>query len=96
MRTEVQLIRVPQLGCASSRSPELPQPEGWEVQCNRREPTLRITAMSVALMVYVLIRAPGNVMLLSLALRITGYCLHTGRSAFTASPIGLTTILYRQ
>jgi sugar phosphate permease len=67
---------------------------GWfsdRILCKRRKPTMWVTALATAAMMFVLINLPDNRPLLSCALFMAGFLLHFGWPAFTAYPMGLTT-----
>lgn len=67
---------------------------GWfsdQVLAKRRKPTMWVTALATAAMMFVLINLPDNRTLLLVALFMAGFLLHVGWPAFTAYPMGLTT-----
>lgn len=67
---------------------------GWfsdKVLAKRRKPTMWVTGIATAIMMFVLIHIPENVTLLFIALLMAGALLHVGWPAFTAYPMGLTT-----
>ena len=57
----------------------------------RRKPTIVITALSSVFMMYALIHAPSDPLLLGGALLVAGLLLNLGYSSFTVYPAGLTT-----
>jgi sugar phosphate permease len=67
---------------------------GWlsdKVLAKRRKPTMWVTGIATAIMMYVLINVPENAVALFIALFLAGGLLHVGWPAFTAYPMGLTT-----
>lgn len=67
---------------------------GWvsdKLLSKRRKPTMWVTGIATAIMMFVLINIPENVTLLFVALFLAGGLLHVGWPAFTAYPMGLTT-----
>jgi sugar phosphate permease len=67
---------------------------GWfsdRVLGKRRKPTMWVTALATAAMMFVLIALPDSLPLLTAALFMSGFLLHIGWPAFTAYPMGLTT-----
>lgn len=67
---------------------------GWfsdKVLAKRRKPTMWVTGIATAIMMFVLINIPENSTLLFIALFLAGGLLHVGWPAFTAYPMGLTT-----
>lgn len=57
----------------------------------RRKPTMMVTAASTCIMMLLLIKAPNDVMAVSLLLFATGLMLNIGYSSFSVYPMGLTT-----
>jgi sugar phosphate permease len=61
-----------------------------KVFLNRRKPTMLITAIAAACMMFVVINIPDNGVLVALSLGLAGFFLNIGWPAFTAYPMGLT------
>jgi sugar phosphate permease len=61
-----------------------------KVFLNRRKPTMLITAIAAAIMMFVVINIPDNGVLVALSLGFAGFFLNIGWPAFTAYPMGLT------
>lgn len=61
-----------------------------KVFLNRRKPTMLITAIAAACMMFVVINIPDNGALVALSLGLAGFFLNIGWPAFTAYPMGLT------
>ena len=67
---------------------------GWfsdKILAKRRKPTMWITGIATAIMMFVLVNVPENAVALFIALFLAGGLLHVGWPAFTAYPMGLTT-----
>ncbi|MEH7416649.1 MFS transporter [Neobacillus drentensis] len=56
----------------------------------RRKPTMLITAIFAAIMMFVVTNIPNNGVLIALCLGLAGFFLNIGWPAFTAYPMGLT------
>jgi len=65
---------------------------GWisdKIFLKRRKPTMLITAIATAIMMFVVINTPNNGILLAISLGLAGFFLNIGWPAFTAYPMGL-------
>ncbi len=57
----------------------------------RRKPTMLLTALSTSIMMYSLVYAPNDAVMLSVLLFLAGFMLSIGYSAFSVYPMGATT-----
>ena len=67
---------------------------GWisdKVLAKRRKPTMWVTGLATAAMMFVLINVPQDVTILTITLFTAGFLMNIGWGTFTAYPMGLTT-----
>ncbi|MHC1745920.1 MAG: MFS transporter [Negativicutes bacterium] len=67
---------------------------GWisdNIFAKRRKPTMWVTGLATAAMMFVLINVPENLTILTITLFMSGFLMNIGWGTFTAYPMGLTT-----
>lgn len=67
---------------------------GWisdNVFARRRKPTMWVTGLATAAMMYFIINVPADVTILTITLFMAGFLMNIGWGTFTAYPMGLTT-----